>query len=61
VLKAVVAGAGVCLILRVLMMKAAGYVYECCVDAQSTPPLWYAMLSSPLGAIAGLLPWFIAG
>lgn len=59
--KAVATGVSIFLILQVLMMKAAGYVYECCVDAQSAPPLWYAMLSSPLGAIAGLLPGFIAG
>jgi hypothetical protein len=61
VFKAVVAGVSVCLILQVLMMKAAGYIYECCVDAQSAPPLWYAMLSSPLGSLASLLPGFVAG
>jgi hypothetical protein len=61
VLRAIVTGVSVCVILQVLMMKAAGYVYDCCVDARAAPPLWYAMLSSPLGAIAGLLPGFIAG
>ena len=60
-LKAVVTGVSVCVILQILMMKAVGYVYDCCLEAQSAPPLWYAMLSSPLGAIAGLLPGFIAG
>lgn len=60
-LKAIAAGVSVCVILQVLMMKSAGYVYDCCLDAQSAPLLWYAMLSSPLGAIAGLLPGFIAG
>lgn len=60
-LRAIVTGVSVCVILQVLMIKAAGYVYDCCVDPQSAPPMWYAMLSSPLGAIAGLLPGFIAG
>jgi hypothetical protein len=42
-------------------MKGAGYIYECCLDAEAAPPLWFAMLSSPLGAITSLLPGFIAG
>ena len=59
--RAIATGVSVCVILQVLMMKAAGYVYDCCIDAQSAPPMWYAMLSSPLAALAGLLPGFIAG
>jgi hypothetical protein len=59
--RAIVAGISISVILQVLMMKVAGYAYECCFDAQSAPPLWYAMLSSPLGAAASLLPGFIAG
>jgi hypothetical protein len=35
--------------------------FGCCFDPQSAPPVWYVMLSSPLGAAAGLLPGFIAG
>jgi uncharacterized membrane protein YeaQ/YmgE (transglycosylase-associated protein family) len=60
-LKAIVTGISISVILQVLVMKVAGYAYECCFDAQSAPPLWYAMLSSPLGTIASLLPGFIAG
>jgi uncharacterized membrane protein YeaQ/YmgE (transglycosylase-associated protein family) len=61
VLKAIVAGVSVCVILQVIAMNAAGYLYACCLEAQSAPPLWYAMLSSPLGAIVSLLPGFVAG
>ena len=61
VLRALVIGVSVCVMLQVLAMKATGYAYACCFDPQLAPPLWYAMLSSPLGAVAGLLPGFIAG
>jgi hypothetical protein len=47
--------------LQVLAAKSAEYLFGCCFDPQSAPPLWHAMLSSPLGALAGLLPGFIAG
>jgi uncharacterized membrane protein YeaQ/YmgE (transglycosylase-associated protein family) len=60
-LRAIVAAVSVAVILQILMMRAAGYAFECCFDAQSAPPLWYAILSSPLGAIASLLPGFVAG
>lgn len=60
-LKAIFTGVSICVIVQVVLMKGAGYVYDCCVDPRAAPPLWYAMLSSPLVAIAGLLPGFIAG
>ena len=60
-LRAIFIAVSISVILQVLMMKAAGFAYECCFDIQSGPPLWYALLSSPLGAMASLLPGFIAG
>src|SRR4051812_41924687 len=60
-LRAIVTGISISVILQVLLMKVAGYAYECCFETQSAPPLWYAMLSSPLGSIASLLPGFVAG
>jgi hypothetical protein len=60
-LRAIVAAVSVSVTLQILAMKGAGYAYECCFDVQLAPPLWYAMLSSPLGAIASLLPGFVAG
>lgn len=60
-MKAVVAGVSVSLILQVLAAKFMQVTYECCVSPGAATPIWYAAVSSPLGALVSLLPGFVAG
>lgn len=60
-MKALVAGVSASLILQVLAAKFMEVAYECCVSPGATTPLWYAAVSSPIGALISLLPGFVAG
>jgi hypothetical protein len=60
-IKAVVAGVSVSLILQVSAAKFMEVAYECCVSPGTATPIWYAAVSSPLGALVSLLPGFVAG
>src|SRR4029453_3557379 len=60
-IQAIVAGGVTSLALQVAATALAGYVAGCCLDPQSAVPLWYAMVSSPFGALVTLIPGFITG
>lgn len=60
-MKPVVAGVSASLILQVSAAKFMEVAYECCVSPEAAIPIWYAAVSSPLGAFVLLLPGFVAG
>lgn len=60
-IKAVVAGVSVSLILQVSAARFMEVTYECCIGPGAATPIWYAAVSSPLGALVSLLPGFVAG
>jgi hypothetical protein len=57
----ILAGIVAALGLQVGLSSFAGYVAECCMNDQYAQPLWYAVLSAPLGGLASIAPGFITG
>ena len=55
------AGIVTALVLQLGLSSFAGYVAECCMNDQHAQPLWYAMLSEPLGGLASIAPGLITG
>jgi hypothetical protein len=54
-------GIVIALLLQFGLASFAGFVADCCGNGQSAPPLWYAVVSSPLGGLAAVAPGFVAG
>lgn len=57
----ILAGIVAALLIQLGLASFAGFVSECCMQDQYATPLWYAVLSSPLGGIAAIAPGFITG
>ena len=60
-IRAVLAGVCVALLLQISQASVAELMYDCCRDSNGGLPIWYALFSSPFGALVALLPGLIAG